>query len=200
MRSFKKTTIASLTLAAGLSTLALAGATQAQVNNSAPAARSAPAAPTADRRAQMEQRMAERRAARAKDLATVLRLRPDQMPALNTFLDSQRPNAGQMGRTPGARPAPPAANAAPPTTPQRLDRMAERTQQRQARMQQRTQALRTFYAALTPEQQQSFDALGRLRGGPEARGGGRRGPGGGEHRGGRMMGRGGPGGPPAASR
>ena len=179
-----------LALLASLSTLALAGATQAQ-----PAPGGPNAAPRAEFRAQMQQRMTERRAERTKDLATVLRLRPDQMGALQAFIASQAPQrgAGDQVRGQGRR-----GDRGTLTTPQRLDEQARRGQDRQAMMQRRTQSLRTFYAALSPDQQQVFDALGRLRGSHGARGRGGRGDHGdrGGFRGGRGVGPGGPGGPP----
>jgi len=191
MYSPKKTTIATLALAAGLSAMALTGVSHAQVNSQTPAGRSAP---PAEMRARMQERMAEHRADRAKDLATVLRLRPEQMPALNAFLESQRgpgrgaQAGGQHKSAPGQR-----ADHGAMTTPERLDRQAERGQQRQAHMQARTQSLRTFYTALSPDQQQVFDAMTRLRGSERGGRGGRMGHGG---RSGGRMGHGGQ--PPAA--
>ena len=43
------------------------------------------------------------------------------------------------------------------TTPQRLDRMQELADKHHAAMRQRHDAIRTFYAQLTPEQQKIFD-------------------------------------------
>jgi Spy/CpxP family protein refolding chaperone len=43
-------------------------------------------------------------------------------------------------------------------TPERLDRMQAMAQQRQAKMQARGEAVKKFYAQLTPEQQNVFDA------------------------------------------
>ena len=43
------------------------------------------------------------------------------------------------------------------TTPQRLDRMQEMADKHHAAMRQRHDAIRTFYAQLTPEQQKVFD-------------------------------------------
>ena len=162
--------LAALALMSCLSTLALADASQAQVQppgSVAAARRQDPGvqAPRGEFRAQMEKRMTERK----KDLATVLRLRPDQMAALDALIASQgpRPPAQDLGRSPGVQPGPSPAPGATLTTPQRLDRQAQReTQRDQARqqmMQQRAQSLRTFYAALSPDQQQVFDAFTRLR-------------------------------------
>jgi Spy/CpxP family protein refolding chaperone len=124
---------------------------------------------------------------RAQDLRTVLRLRPDQEPALTAFLASHRP------------PMPPGDRRGPPpealTTPQRLDEMARREAAHAAMGRRRAEALRTFYAALSPEQRQVFDALQRMEGGGHGHGGwGHRGFGGpmGGHGGGPP-----PGGPPS---
>ena len=50
------------------------------------------------------------------------------------------------------------------TTPQRLDLMDKRMAERQAHMKQRSDAVKTFYAQLTPEQQKTFDSR-PMRGG-----------------------------------
>jgi Spy/CpxP family protein refolding chaperone len=149
----------------------------------------------------MELRMAQRGAARTADLATVLRLTPAQRPALDTFVAGQTPPHRDMAARQGDRQARGAL-----TTPQRLEERNKRMAERQAFAAKRAESLKTFYAALNPEQKQVFDALNRLRG-PDGRGrggerfggpgrgdGGKgmRGPGGRDGRGDR----GGPGGPP----
>ena len=48
------------------------------------------------------------------------------------------------------------------TTPQMLDRMEARKTSREAEQRQKIDAVKRFYAALSPEQQQLFDALHRL--------------------------------------
>ena len=158
--------LAALALMTSLSTLALADASQAQVQlpgGMVAAGRQGPSfqAPRGEFRAQMERRMTERK----KDVATVLRLRPDQMTALDALIASQgpRPPAQDLGRAPGVQPGPSPAPGVTLTTPQRLDRQAQRDQARQQMMQQRAQSLRTFYATLSPDQQQVFDAMTRLR-------------------------------------
>jgi protein CpxP len=96
---------------------------------------------------------------RAQDLRTILRLRPDQEAALSALLQSQGP------------PMPPPEGRDPPTeamtTPQRLDAMARREAEHAQVRQRRTDALRAFYAALSPDQRQAFDALMRMQGGDE---------------------------------
>jgi periplasmic protein CpxP/Spy len=147
--------------------------------------------PTPD---QMHARMQQMREAHerqhAADLRTILRLRPDQEAALTTYLQShKRPEgAGKPGEHRG--PAGGGAMSAPLTTPQRLDEMARHDTEREAMQKRHAEALRTFYAALSPEQRQVFDALQRMHGGGHGHGGwGHRGFGG-------MHGpKGGPGGP-----
>jgi protein CpxP len=196
-------TITSLIATVSLTALTMAGPANAQgpARSAPPAATAAQPAPT---RAAIEQRMAERRAARTNDLATVLRLTPAQRPALNAFVASQTPPRRDPATAQADRQA--RRNLTPQ---QRLD-------QRQAFAARRAESLRTFTAALNPEQRQVFDALNRLRGsdgrgrggarfgGPGHRDGGKgmQGPGNrGERgeRGGRGD-RGGPGAPPPPAR
>jgi hypothetical protein len=193
-------TIASLIATVSLTALTMTSASQAQVPPPRPPApvAGAPARPAPPTRAEIEKRMADRRAEHAKDLATILRLTPAQTPALNAFLASQAPppRGGQV--TDRQRDA----QARRSMTPQqRLDEQARRATERSAQQTRRADALRTFYGALNPEQKQVFDALNRLRaegGRGQGRGGrhfgGHRGPGGPGGPGG-MMGMRGPRGP-----
>ena len=103
----------------------------------------------------------------AEHLRAVLQLRPDQEGALKAFIASM---------TPPERPAP--AAGAPPhhpdmpkTTPERLAMAEKMMAEHQAMFKKHNDALRAFYAQLTPSQQKAFDALhmgmGRHhRGGP----------------------------------
>jgi periplasmic protein CpxP/Spy len=120
----------------------------------------------------------------AQDLRTILRLRPDQETALTAYLQShKRPEGPPMGgrRAPPGGPNGGPANGAMPgamTTPQRLDEMARREAAHAAMQQKHAEALRAFYAALSPEQRQVFDALQRMHGGHEHGGWGHHGMGG----------------------
>lgn len=125
-----------------------------------------------ERIARMQERMAQRQAAfKAK-----LNLTPAQEPAWNAFTASTKP--------PAVRPQRPSREEfAKLTTPQRIDRMQAMKAARDARMAERANATKTFYAALSPEQQKVFDEAtlrghGGKRGGP---GGGHRGGHGGHH-------------------
>ncbi len=92
-----------------------------------------------------------------EDLKTVLRLRPDQEPALAAFVVAHEPRIVKRDL-----PDPAAAQ----TTPQRLEAMARHEAEMRARHEEMRQALAKFYAALSPEQQKVFDALQRLKGPP----------------------------------
>jgi hypothetical protein len=93
-----------------------------------------------------------------EDLKTVLRLRPDQEAALQAFVAAHHPP--EMGEMHDKMFGPPK----PLTTPERLDEMAKHEAAMAAEHQKMAQALKTFYAALSPDQQKAFDALQRLQG------------------------------------
>jgi Spy/CpxP family protein refolding chaperone len=112
-------------------------------------------------RADMEQMRAKREAQRAEDMAVLIGLRPDQKPALDTFLQSLRPPHGGPGEMRHASPDAPSLGDA--TLPARLDAMAARADRRDDALKQKIAATRQFYAGLTPEQQRRFDALDDLR-------------------------------------
>lgn len=108
--------------------------------------------PRADRAHRFE-RMQAHRAQRMAALKEKLKLSPAQESAWTTFTASQQPvaRAGGQGR-------PDRAELAKLTTPQRLDRMQARQAERSAMFAKRADATRGFYAALTAEQQRTFDA------------------------------------------
>ncbi len=153
-----KLTIRAIALSAfvALSAAALAiPAAWAQDDNRGPR----PAARDMEARMQLMREAHERE--HAQDLRTIQRLRPDQELALSAFLKSHEP---QM--KPPEHRGPPGETDAQ-TTPQRLDEMARRETERTAMRQRHTPALRAFYAALSPDQRQVFDALQRMQGGHE---------------------------------
>lgn len=100
-------------------------------------------------------RMAERRAQEARDTRLVLRLRPDQEAAWQAF---------QAALAPPPRFEPPAPPPIAATTPERLDAMDRRMAEMARRYAKLEAATRAFYGALSPDQQQVFDAVQRLRG------------------------------------
>jgi hypothetical protein len=184
-----KLSIGALALAAGL-----AGAAIAQAPSAAPPeggrhmVQLTPEQKQA-RLAEMRQKMAQHHAERAKLMHDALGITPNQEGAWKTFQDSM---------TPPTPPKPPAENL---TTPQRLDEQLARVNERAAEAKKRIDATKRLYAALTPTQQKSFDALQKLRGGREGMRGERGHGGRGGHDGmrGGMHGPGGPdgfGGPP----
>jgi periplasmic protein CpxP/Spy len=102
--------------------------------------------------AHMQQRAAQREAA----LKQILQIAPAQEGAWNTWIASRRPSANM--------PRPQRGEFAQLSTPERIDRMRSLRAARIAEMDRRADATKTFYAALTPAQQKSFDALTASRG------------------------------------
>jgi len=113
-------------------------------------------------------KMQERMAAHRADLKAKLNLSPGQEGAWTDFIGAMQPpaNMGQrMGRENRQQMH---AEMQTLTTPQRIDRMNAMKAQRDERMAQRNEAVKTFYATLTPEQQKVFDASTMQRGGMRA--------------------------------
>lgn len=137
-----------LMLALAPAALALSTVAYAQHAARSPGTPGAP--PAADMRARHEAMMKQH----AEDLKIVLRLRPDQEPALAALVAAHHPD--EMRDMDEMGPAEPQAQ----TTPERLDRMAAMA----AEQEKMRQALAKFYAVLSPEQQKVFDALMRLQG------------------------------------
>ncbi len=87
-------------------------------------------------------------------LRDVLQLTPAQEPALQAFIAAMKPPEGGLEKMRGER-----QKMAGLTTPQRLDAMQAHRAEREAAMDKRMQAIRTFYAQLSPAQKKAFDAL-----------------------------------------
>jgi hypothetical protein len=137
----------------------------------------APAKPQLKRadRAERFERMQAHRAQRLTELKEKLKLTPAQEGAWTSFTTVQQPPARpEAGQREARR-----AEFAKLTTPQRLDRMQARQAERSAMFAKRADATRSFYAALTPEQQKTFDAESMAR--FDHRGRGHGGPGGHHH-------------------
>ncbi|QDX80147.1 hypothetical protein B9N43_02060 [Denitratisoma sp. DHT3] len=131
----------------------------------------------------MAQRWTERRAARHQALHDKLKLNAQQEESWKALQAAHQP--------PGAEQRPNRAEFEKLTAPERMEKMLEHMKQRQEHMTAGLQALKTFYAKLTPEQQKIFDSETRMmpqRGGkdrmgpsgprgPRAERGERRGPG-----------------------
>jgi len=123
-------------------------AAMAQADTAAPAAQHRRMDP-----AQRMERMKEHRAKRLAALKDKLKLTSAQEGAWSSFTEASQPPAG------AARPQRmDRAEFAKLTTPQRLEHMQARQAERSARFAKRAEATKTFYAALTPEQQKTFDA------------------------------------------
>ena len=176
---FARTSINSLILA-GL----LAGAgVMAQDTDAAPAALTPPTSATTSQPGQphhgehkmgrhdpakMQAWMAKRQA----EMKARLQITPAQEGAWTAFTAAMQPPAHMMG---GDRPmAAQRADLDKLTTPERIDKMkAMRTQRMSdmnAEMDKRGDATKAFYAALSPEQQKTFDAEHRKMGGRQGHG------------------------------
>lgn len=111
----------------------------------------APAAPAAHKGWQMDQ--AKREEMRAKHLQALhdkLKIQPQQEAAWQTFAASMKPEKREK----------PAVDANA-TAPEKMESMMQR---QHARMQRHLDALKAFYAQLTPEQQKTMDNLHGPRG------------------------------------
>ena len=111
---------------------------------------------------QRQQRMQERRTQRMADLKAQLKITPAQEGAWTAYTAAMQP--------PAKGPRMDRAEFDKLTTPQRIDRMQQRSAERQAQMKQRGDAVKAFYAQLTPEQQKLYDDRA-MRGGKGKRGG-----------------------------
>jgi protein CpxP len=133
-----------------------------------------PPGPRGGDRQKMFQDMQHRREQRLHDL---LQIKPDQETAFRTYVSSleqlrpqhgQRTGAGGQGApgqgAPGQagprRGGVPGQQAAPLTTPERLDRSLQRLAEAQQRLQKQAAVVKTFYAAISPEQRKAFDTMG----------------------------------------
>jgi hypothetical protein len=90
----------------------------------------------------------------AKRLHDTLQLTPAQEPALQTFLSAVQPTGEMRDHMNGDR-----DDWKNLTTPQRLDKMQAMMADHQQMFARHADAVRRFYAALTPAQQKAFDAM-----------------------------------------
>lgn len=145
-------------LAASLGAAAIAQTVQPLPKANQPAAGESSAQPAqAERRGyrnpeQFQQRMMQRHTQRMGALKEKLNLSPAQEAAWNNYTAAMQPPAR------GARPAMDRAAFEKLSTPERIDRMQTLQQERQSSMRQRGEAVKSFYAQLTPEQKKTFDA------------------------------------------
>ncbi|MDP2026198.1 Spy/CpxP family protein refolding chaperone [Sulfuriferula sp.] len=83
-----------------------------------------------------------------------LKLKPEHVVAWNAFAQASQPSMHAKGADKQAM----RGEFEKLTTPQRMDKMLAMSDRRRARMVERTQAVKTFYAQLNPQQQSVFDA------------------------------------------
>lgn len=95
-----------------------------------------------------------KRAAHLTALKDKLQLAPGQEAAWSAFTQTMQPGP----RPDGVGRKSMREDFAKLTTPERLDRMQAMAEKRQARMAERAGTVKSFYAQLTPAQQQVFDA------------------------------------------
>ncbi len=142
------------TILIGLAVLGMAGASIA-VQAQAPATaegRHGHAVGQEQRQAKWGERMAKRQA----KLHDALKLTAAQEPAWAAFVAAAKPAAHPARGERGAWQS--------LSAPQRMEKAIELSKHRTAMMEARLEALKTFYAVLTPEQQKVFDAA-TMRGG-----------------------------------
>ena len=101
----------------------------------------------------LQERHQARMAQRANAFKAQLKLTPEQEPAWTAFMAAMQP----AQRTARLDPA----DLEKRTTPERIDRMRALRAQHAAEADRRGEATKTFYAALTPEQQKTFDSRGQ---------------------------------------
>ena len=161
---------------AGLLATASAGAFAEGPTATLPAARSSAAGPQGDYPtmgrddpAKMQAQMAKRQA----DMKARLKITSAQEGAWTAFTAAMQPPARMMrGQQPMADQR---ADLEKLTTPERIDKMkalrAQRMTDMNAEMDKRGEATKAFYAALSPDQQKTFDAEHRKMGGQRGDGG-----------------------------
>lgn len=96
-------------------------------------------------------KMQEHVAKRLEHLKAKLKITADQEGAWSTFSAAMQPKTQAMER-------PNWKEIQAMTTPERIDKMRALRSQHQAEMDKRADAIKAFYATLTPEQKKTFDA------------------------------------------
>ena len=144
--------IALATALAGLLTLpALAQNAPMPPSGEAPTLSAQRPAEAGQRKQWRQERMQKHHAQRMAELKEKLKITPAQEGAWQAFTQSMQPPQPPqqaLDREEWAR----------LKTPERIDRMRTLRNERNAQADRRAEAVKTFYAALSPEQQQRFDA------------------------------------------
>lgn len=104
-----------------------------------------------ERRAQRMEQMQKRHAEQQAQLKSALKITASQEAAWNAYVAGTAPNP------PANAPGMAREDWSKLTTPQRLEKMQALRAERDSAMSKRIDAVKTFYAALTPEQQKVFD-------------------------------------------
>ena len=120
--------------------------------------------PRAQRMHDWQERREQHFAERAAQLKEALKLTPEQEPAWQEFMAAmqRKPEHARLDMNPD--------DFAKLSTPERLDRMRALREQHAAEADQRDQAIKAFYAKLSPQQQKTFDAHFMPRHGKEGPG------------------------------
>jgi len=113
------------------------------------AAGPAMADPGCDHRGGHSERHAKMMEQHHNQLHDALKLTAEQEPAWKKLMDSEQPRAAAQGGQP--------EDWTKLNAPERAEKMLELSKVRQAQMAEHVAALKTFYAALTPEQQKTFE-------------------------------------------
>ena len=100
----------------------------------------------------MQERMNQRMNERQERLKSALALTPAQAPAWETFQTAMQTHAAAANTGPNRD------DWASLSTPQRMEQMQARQRERLNTMEQRLQAVKAFYAVLSPAQQKVFDS------------------------------------------
>ncbi len=116
-------------------------------------------------------KMQEKMASRQAELKAKLKLTGAQENAWANFVAAMQPGAGMAARMNPENRRKMHEEMERLSTPERIDRMSSMKAQRDAEMTKRGEATKTFYAALSAEQQKVFDA-NAMRRGPGGRHGG----------------------------
>lgn len=106
-------------------------------------------------RDKMRQHMHSRMEKHRAQLHDKLKLSPTQEPAWKSFIEAVMPSMADMHH--GAKPGQDSKTEAALTTPAQMEKMLAQAKARVERMQTKLEALKTFYALLSPEQQKTFD-------------------------------------------
>jgi hypothetical protein len=121
-----------------------------------------PPGPAGQRGVDRQKLFEDMRHRREQRLHDLLQIKPDQETAFRTFvasLEQSRPQRGERGRGGPRRGGPAGQERTQLTAPERLDRRLQRLAEAQQRLQKQAAAVKTFYAALSPEQRKVMDQL-----------------------------------------